>query len=127
MTKPLTRAGAQVTQANAQRELALAAARMFLEIEAMWKTEPAPAAFTAFGFPDQRTRETHFAVHIPMLLGLIGTSMVGRYAFGAKHVERAIATGFKESGQILILTGAVLSGTSWKLRDVSVRRAAVSA
>ncbi|MGJ7509084.1 cytochrome ubiquinol oxidase subunit I [Variovorax sp. GT1P44] len=42
-------------------------------LEAMWKTEPAPAAFTAFGFPDQRTRETHFAVHIPMLLGLIGT------------------------------------------------------
>ena len=24
-------------------------------IEAMWETEPAPAAFTAFGFPDQRT------------------------------------------------------------------------
>jgi cytochrome d ubiquinol oxidase subunit I len=42
-------------------------------LEAMWKTEPAPAAFTAFGFPDQRTRETHFAVHVPMLLGLIGT------------------------------------------------------
>jgi cytochrome bd ubiquinol oxidase subunit I len=42
-------------------------------IEAMWKTEPAPAAFTAFGFPDRRTRETHFAVHIPWLLGLIGT------------------------------------------------------
>lgn len=42
-------------------------------LEAMWETEPAPAAFTAFGFPDQRTRETHFAVHIPMLLGLIGT------------------------------------------------------
>ncbi len=42
-------------------------------IEAMWKTEPAPAAFTAFGFPDQRTRETHFAVQIPRLLGLIAT------------------------------------------------------
>lgn len=42
---------------------------------------------------------------VALLLGLIGTSMVGRYAFGAKHVERAIATGFKESGQILILTG----------------------
>jgi cytochrome bd ubiquinol oxidase subunit I len=42
-------------------------------IEAMWKTEPAPAAFTAFGFPDQRSRETHFAVHVPWLLGLIGT------------------------------------------------------
>jgi len=42
-------------------------------IEAMWKTEPAPAAFTAFGFPDQETRETHFAVHIPWVMGLIGT------------------------------------------------------
>lgn len=42
---------------------------------------------------------------VALLLGLIGTSFVGRYAFGAKHVERAIATGFKESGQILILTG----------------------
>lgn len=42
-------------------------------IEAMWKTEPAPAAFTLFGFPDQETRETHFAVHIPWVMGLIGT------------------------------------------------------
>ena len=42
-------------------------------IEAMWKTEPAPAAFTAFGFPDQAARETHFAVHIPWAMGLIGT------------------------------------------------------
>ncbi|MCJ0762722.1 cytochrome ubiquinol oxidase subunit I [Variovorax terrae] len=42
-------------------------------IEAMWKTEPAPAAFTAFGFPDQETRETHYAIHIPAVMGLIGT------------------------------------------------------
>ena len=42
-------------------------------IEAMWETEPAPAAFTAFGFPDQEARETHFAVHIPWVMGLIGT------------------------------------------------------
>ena len=42
-------------------------------IEAMWKTEPAPAAFTAFGFPDQEARETHYAVHIPAVMGLIGT------------------------------------------------------
>ncbi|MFD1332769.1 cytochrome ubiquinol oxidase subunit I [Methylopila musalis] len=42
-------------------------------IEAMWKTEPAPAAFTAFGFPDQAARETHYAVHIPWVMGLIGT------------------------------------------------------
>jgi len=42
-------------------------------IEAMWKTEPAPAAFTAFGFPDQETRQTHYAVHIPWAMGLIAT------------------------------------------------------
>ena len=42
---------------------------------------------------------------VALLIGLIGTSLVGRFAFGAQHVERAIATGFKESGQILILTG----------------------
>jgi cytochrome bd ubiquinol oxidase subunit I len=42
-------------------------------IEAMWKTEPAPAAFTLFGFPDQKARETHFAVRVPWVMGLIGT------------------------------------------------------
>lgn len=42
-------------------------------IEAMWETEKAPAAFTAFGFPDREARETHFAVHIPWVMGLIGT------------------------------------------------------
>ncbi|MGV8939689.1 MAG: cytochrome ubiquinol oxidase subunit I [Allorhizobium sp.] len=42
-------------------------------IEAMWETEPAPASFTVFGFPDQQARETHYAVHIPWAMGLIGT------------------------------------------------------
>ncbi|MBN8939702.1 MAG: cytochrome ubiquinol oxidase subunit I [Rhizobiales bacterium] len=42
-------------------------------IEAMWKTEPAPAAFTLIGFPDQAARETHYAIHIPWVMGLIGT------------------------------------------------------
>ncbi|MBE1547056.1 H+/gluconate symporter-like permease [Mycobacterium sp. OAS707] len=42
---------------------------------------------------------------IALLIGLIGTSFVGRHALGAEPIQRAIATGFKESGQILILTG----------------------
>jgi H+/gluconate symporter-like permease len=42
---------------------------------------------------------------IALLIGLIGTSFVGRYTLGAEPIQRAIATGFKESGQILILTG----------------------
>jgi cytochrome d ubiquinol oxidase subunit I len=45
-------------------------------IEAMWETEPAPASFTLFGFPDVATRTTHFAVRIPWVMGLIGTRSI---------------------------------------------------
>lgn len=53
--------------ANEHQKMKIAA------IEAMWETEPAPASFTVFGFPSQEARETHFAVHIPWVMGLIGT------------------------------------------------------
>ncbi|NKF50170.1 cytochrome bd-I ubiquinol oxidase subunit CydA [Shewanella sp. WXL01] len=42
-------------------------------IEAEWHTEPAPAAFTAFGFPNQETMETDLAVKIPYVMGIIAT------------------------------------------------------
>ncbi|HET7064985.1 MAG TPA: cytochrome ubiquinol oxidase subunit I [Rudaea sp.] len=42
-------------------------------IEAMWETEAPPASFTAFGFPDVAERTTHMAIHIPWLMGIIGT------------------------------------------------------
>ncbi|WP_285251019.1 SLC13 family permease [Pseudarthrobacter sp. fls2-241-R2A-168] len=42
---------------------------------------------------------------IALLIGLIGTSLVTRAAIGQSRVEEAITIGFKESGQILILTG----------------------
>ena len=42
-------------------------------MEGMWETEPAPASFTLFGFPDQEARETKYAIHIPWVMGLIGT------------------------------------------------------
>lgn len=42
-------------------------------IEAMWETEPAPASFTLIGIPDKEARETHYAIHIPYMMGLIGT------------------------------------------------------
>ncbi|ERM01248.1 cytochrome BD oxidase subunit I [Brucella intermedia 229E] len=54
--------------ANEHQKMKIAA------IEAMWETEPAPAPFTVFGFPpNQEARETHFAVRIPWVMGLIGT------------------------------------------------------
>jgi cytochrome d ubiquinol oxidase subunit I len=42
-------------------------------IEAMWETEAPPASFTVFGFPDVAERTTHMAVHVPWLMGIIGT------------------------------------------------------
>ena len=67
-------------------------------IEAMWETHEAPAAFTAIGFPDQEARETHYAVEIPWVMGLIGTRSLTQEIPGieelveeARHkVERGI-------------------------------------
>jgi len=42
---------------------------------------------------------------IALLIGLIGTSLVTRYVMGQEGVEQAVRSGFRESGQILILTG----------------------
>ena len=42
-------------------------------IEAMWETEPAPAGFNAFALPDQKNQTNHYALHIPYVMGLIGT------------------------------------------------------
>lgn len=45
-------------------------------IEAMWDTQPPPASFTLFGFPDLKTHTTLYKVEIPWLLGLIATRSV---------------------------------------------------
>ncbi|NVK45383.1 MAG: cytochrome ubiquinol oxidase subunit I [Rhodobacteraceae bacterium] len=42
-------------------------------IEGMWETQEAPASFTLVGIPDREARETHYAIHIPYAMGLIGT------------------------------------------------------
>lgn len=42
-------------------------------IEAEWHTEPAPAAFTLFGLPNQKEGKTDYAIKIPYLMGLIAT------------------------------------------------------
>ncbi|TCU13424.1 cytochrome ubiquinol oxidase subunit I [Rhizobium sullae] len=65
-------------------------------IEAMWETEPAPAAFTAFGFPDQQTRETHFAIHIPWVMGLIGTRSLTTEIPGIDKLEKQAETRIRD-------------------------------
>jgi len=66
-------------------------------IEAMWETEPAPASFTAFGFPDQEARETHYAVHIPWAMGIIATRSLDTQIPGieelVEHAEERIRNG----------------------------------
>jgi cytochrome bd ubiquinol oxidase subunit I len=47
-------------------------------IEAMWKTEPAPAGFAIFGIPDLSAHKTHAEIKIPWVLGLIATRSLDR-------------------------------------------------
>ncbi|WP_394128854.1 cytochrome ubiquinol oxidase subunit I [Shewanella maritima] len=51
-------------------------------IEAEWHTEPAPAAFTAFGFPNQEKMETDFAIKIPFVMGIIATRSLDEQVTG---------------------------------------------
>ncbi|PBC08128.1 cytochrome ubiquinol oxidase subunit I [Mesorhizobium sp. WSM3859] len=66
-------------------------------IEAMWETEPAPASFTVFGIPSQSDRQTHFAIHIPWVMGIIGTRSFDKQIAGidelVAHAEARIRNG----------------------------------
>ncbi len=47
-------------------------------IEAEWHTQPPPASFTVFGFPDVQHRVTHARIEVPWALGLIATRSTDR-------------------------------------------------
>jgi len=68
-------------------------------IEAEWETQPAPAAFTLFGIPDQDAQENHFAIQIPYALGIIATRSVDTPVIGLKDLlvqhEERIRNGMK--------------------------------
>ena len=55
-------------------------------IEAEWETEPPPAAFTVVGFPDNAAQETHDAIKVPYLLGLIATRSLDTPVTGLKDL-----------------------------------------
>jgi cytochrome d ubiquinol oxidase subunit I len=57
-------------------------------VEAEWETEPAPAAFTAFGLPSNTDEETHAAIKIPWALGLIATRSLDEEVEGLKDLMR---------------------------------------
>jgi len=68
-------------------------------LEAMWRTEPAPAGLTAFGLPDPVNHVTHAEVKIPYVLGLISTRSIDRPVRGIFELvatsETRIESGMK--------------------------------
>ena len=56
-------------------------------IEAEWHTEKSPAAITAFGFPNEATQSTDYAIKIPYLLGLIATRSVDEQITGISELR----------------------------------------
>jgi cytochrome d ubiquinol oxidase subunit I len=56
-------------------------------MEAMWETEPPPASFTVFGWPDVEQRKTHYAIHIPWVMGIIATRSIDKPILGINDLE----------------------------------------
>lgn len=70
-------------EANLNQKMKLAT------IEAMWETEPAPAAFNVVAWPDMAKRENMFAIEVPYVMGLIATRSLDTAIPGIKDlVER---------------------------------------
>ena len=71
-------------------------------MEAAWDTEPPPASFTIFGFPDQEARTTRGEIKVPWLGGLIVTRSLDRPIKGVKQLvaenEARIQEGVKAYG-----------------------------
>ena len=64
-------------------------------IEAEWHTTPAPAAITAFGFPNEATQTTDYAIKIPYVLGLIATRSVDEKITGIAELKAENAARIK--------------------------------
>ncbi|BCL72539.1 cytochrome bd oxidase subunit I [Vibrio nigripulchritudo] len=68
-------------------------------IEAEWHTEPAPAAFTLVGIPDQEAMHNNYAIKIPYVMGIITTRSLTEQVTGLidlreEHIDR-IRNGMK--------------------------------
>ncbi len=57
-------------------------------IEAIWQTEPAPAAFNLIAFPDQDKHQNYGAIQIPEVLGLIVTHSENDVIPGVDTIEQ---------------------------------------
>ncbi len=55
-------------------------------IEAEWETQPPPASFTLFGFPDEEAMRTDYAVKFPWVMGMIATRSIEEPVLGLKEI-----------------------------------------
>ncbi|OQP35992.1 cytochrome ubiquinol oxidase subunit I [Pantoea latae] len=88
-------------------------------IEAEWETQPAPAAFTLFGLPDQENQENADAVQIPGLLGLIATRSIDTPVTGLKDLMAQHEVRIRNGMKAYTLLNQLRSGSA----DPAVREA----
>jgi len=88
-------------------------------IEAEWETQPAPAAFTLFGLPDQEKQENADAVQIPGLLGLIATRSIDTPVTGLKDLMAQHEVRIRNGMKAYTLLNQLRSGSA----DPAVREA----
>ena len=55
-------------------------------MEAMWETEPAPASFNVIALPNEAGMKNDFAIHIPWVMGLIGTRSLDKELPGLNQI-----------------------------------------
>jgi cytochrome d ubiquinol oxidase subunit I len=55
-------------------------------MEAMWETEPAPAGFNLIAAPNEAEMKNDWAIHIPWVMGLIGTRSLDKELPGLKDI-----------------------------------------
>ena len=56
-------------------------------MEAMWQTEPAPAGLTLFAIPNERDMRNDYAIHVPYMMGLIGTRSTTKEIPGIAEIK----------------------------------------
>ncbi|WP_068636636.1 cytochrome ubiquinol oxidase subunit I [Thauera butanivorans] len=55
-------------------------------MEAMWETEPAPASFNLIAFPNEAEMKNDYALHIPWVMGLLGTRSLDQEMPGIRDI-----------------------------------------
>jgi cytochrome d ubiquinol oxidase subunit I len=55
-------------------------------MEAMWETEPAPAGFNVIAIPNEAEMKNDWALHIPYVMGIIGTRSLDKELPGLKDI-----------------------------------------